>query len=111
MRSCASGSSHGITLDSRRAKTMKAITVMPTDMPRMASRCRARFQKMPRKKPPSSAPYVNDAMESAITTTGVCWFSGKSSAPPVSTTPQISANVLPTFSVRGSSALRPVSGR
>ena len=68
---------------------------MPTAMPRIASRCRARRQKIARKKPPSRPPYVNDAIDSATTTTGVFGFSGKSSAPPVSTTPQTSAKIAP----------------
>ena len=63
------------------AKTMNAIVAIATDMPRIASRWIARRQKIPRKKPPSSPPYVNDAMPSATTTTGVFVSCGKSSAP------------------------------
>src|SRR5437016_4060190 len=53
------------------ANTITDITAMPTPMPIIASRWRARFQKMPRKNPPSRPPYVNEAMASAILTTGV----------------------------------------
>src|SRR5262249_35708291 len=38
------------------ANTTSAITAMPTAIPVIASRCRARFQKIARKKPPRSAP-------------------------------------------------------
>ena len=65
---------------------------------------------MPRKNPPKSAPWVNEAMPSAITTMGVpC--SRKSSAANVSPVPQSSANRLPILSVFGSSARRLVSGK
>ena len=47
------------------AKTTNAITRSPTDMPAIASRCAARRQKIPRKNPPRSDPYVKDAIESA----------------------------------------------
>ena len=53
------------------AKTTKLIAMIPTAMPRIASLWIARRHNMPRKKPPSNAPYVNDAIESAMTTTGV----------------------------------------
>ena len=49
---------------------------------------------------------MNDAMPSATTTTGVFVFCGKSSAPTVSTMPQISAN-----SLSGAQRLRIVGGR
>jgi hypothetical protein len=54
---------------------------------------------------------VNDAIDSATTTTGVFAFWGKSNAPPVSTTPHISAKIRPMRRVCRSSALCPVSGR
>ena len=61
----------GSTGSSCFAKTMNDITTIATAMPSMASRWIARRHRIPRKKPPSSAPYVNDAIDSAITTTGV----------------------------------------
>src|SRR5689334_18961403 len=53
------------------AKTTKAMVRIPSDIPCIASDCRARRHKIPRKKPPRRPPYVNDAIDSATTTTGV----------------------------------------
>ncbi|HST06556.1 MAG TPA: hypothetical protein VLJ83_00165, partial [Gemmatimonadaceae bacterium] len=47
------------------AKTTKLIATIPTAIPVIASRWFARRQSMPRKKPPSRAPYVKDAIDSA----------------------------------------------
>ncbi len=83
------------------ANTTIDITTSATDMPRMASRWIALRHSQPRKKPPSSAPYVNDAIDKAITTTGVpC--SLYSRAPAVSTTPHARALSFPKRSVAAS---------
>ena len=56
---------------------------------------RARCQKMPRKKPPSRAA-IGERRDRQRDDDDRCpLFCGKSSAPPVSTTPQMSANILP----------------